>query len=56
MSPADILISFLPLILVLVFVVYMIRRTDAFGQKAHRQRIEELLERIAIAVEEKSKQ
>lgn len=55
MSLTDIAISFLPLILIFVFVAFMIRRTDAFGQKAHRQKVEELLERIAISIEKSNK-
>jgi hypothetical protein len=51
MTLTEWLISFLPLAAVLVVAVVMIRKTGAFEQPEHRKRVEQLLERIARAVE-----
>ena len=51
MTLTELLISSIPLLVVLVVAVLMIRKTGAFEQRAHRQRVEALLERIAKAVE-----
>ena len=44
-------LAWLPLLVVLGVTILLIRKTGAFQQRAHRKRVEELLERIAIAVE-----
>ena len=51
MSLTDLLLSSLPLFVPLALAVLLIRKTGAFEQRAHRQRVEQLLERIAVAVE-----
>lgn len=51
MTLTDWLISFLPLAAVLIVAAVLIRKTGAFEQREHRRRVEELLERIAEAVE-----
>jgi hypothetical protein len=51
MTLSELIISSIPLIAVLVVSVLIIRKTGAFEQRAHRKRVEELLERIAKAVE-----
>jgi Tfp pilus assembly protein PilE len=50
---SELLISIVPLLVLLGVAVLVIRRTGAFEQRAHRQRVEALLERIANAVERK---
>jgi len=51
MTLTELLISSIPLLLVLVAAVLIIHKTGGFEQRAHRRRVEELLERIAKAVE-----
>lgn len=51
MTLTELLLTSIPLLLVLAFVVIVVRKSGAFEQRAHRQRVEELLERIAKAVE-----
>lgn len=51
MNLGELLLLNLPLILAVAFTAVLIRKTGAFEQRAHRQRVEALLERIALAVE-----
>lgn len=51
MTLTELLISSIPLLVALVVAVLVIRKAGAFEQRAHRKRVEELLERIAKAVE-----
>ena len=51
MTFTDLLISSIPMLIVLVGVVLIVRKSGAFEQRAHRRRVEDLLERIARAVE-----
>jgi len=51
MTLPELLISAIPLLVALAIAVLIIRKTGAFEQRGHRQRVEELLERIARAVE-----
>lgn len=51
----EILLSLMPTFILGVGCVLLIRKSGVFGQRAHRQRVEELLERIAKAVEKKEK-
>jgi hypothetical protein len=44
-------LSSLPLLLAVVAMVIVVRKAGVFEQRAHRQRVEALLERIAVAVE-----
>ena len=44
-------ISLAPMLLTLGAVIFVARRSGIMQIKAHRRRVEELLERIAIAVE-----
>jgi hypothetical protein len=53
MSLIELLYSLVPQLLVLAVVVAVIRRSGVFEQRAHRQRVENLLERIANAVEKR---
>jgi len=55
MTLGEVLLSFVPLFLALAVAVLVIRRTGAFEQRSHRRRVEELLERIANAVEQRNK-
>ena len=52
MNLAEVVVVNLPLIIALAAMVFLVRKTGALDQRAHRQRIEALLERIAIAVEQ----
>ena len=54
MTLTELLITSIPLIIALGIAILVIRKTGAFEQRAHRQRVEQLLERIAQAVEKKS--
>lgn len=51
MTLIELLISSIPLLLVIVAAMVIIQKTGGFEQRAHRRRVEELLERIARAVE-----
>lgn len=51
MTLTELLISAVPLLIALVAAVIIIKKTGGFEQRAHRRRVEELLERIAKAVE-----
>lgn len=53
MSMFELLLNLLPTALMLAFVIVLIRKSGALEQKQHRKRVEELLERIAQAVENK---
>ena len=55
MALSDFLVSLVPLLAVLAVTVLLIRRTGAFEQREHRKKVEELLERIAKAVEQNKK-
>jgi hypothetical protein len=54
MNLGELVLLNLPLLLVLAFAVVLVRKTGAFEQRAHRQRVEALLERIAVAVERRT--
>jgi hypothetical protein len=54
MSLSELLLAVAPLVVVLAFAVLVVRKTGAFEQRAHRERVEALLERIAVAVERSS--
>jgi hypothetical protein len=47
----EIFLSLVPALVLGVGCVLMVRKSGLFEQRAHRQRVEELLERIAQAVE-----
>lgn len=51
MSLLDLALSILPLAAALAAGALLVRKAGAFEQRAHRQRVEQLLERIAVAVE-----
>ena len=51
MTIAEYIISWLPLLFVLVLMMVLVRKTGAFQQREHRKKVEQLLERIANAVE-----
>lgn len=51
MTFADLMISSVPLLVALALAAVLIRKSGVFEQRAHRQRVEHLLERIAVAVE-----
>lgn len=51
MTFTELLISSLPLLVAIIGAIFVLRKAGAFEQRAHRQRVEQLLERIAIAVE-----
>ena len=55
MNLIELLASLVPLLLALAIAVFVIQRAGIFEQRAHRQRVEELLERIATAVEQNKK-
>lgn len=51
MNIMEYLIAYFPFFLILCVMVIIIRKTGAFQQRDHRKRVEQLLERIANAVE-----
>jgi hypothetical protein len=51
MNYTEFIVSSIPLFLALLAMVYVVKKTGAFKQQEHRKRVEELLERIARAVE-----
>lgn len=51
MTLNEILLSLMPMLILGVGLVVMVRKSGIFEQRAHRQRVEALLERIAQAVE-----
>ena len=53
MTLTELMITSIPLLVALGIAVLVIRKTGAFEQQAHRQRVEQLLERIAQAVEKR---
>ena len=55
MNMTDLLLNILPTVIILVAGVLMVRKSGVFEQKRHRERVEELLERIAQAVEKSTK-
>ena len=54
MSMSDLLLYLFPTAITLVLAVILIRKTGAFEQRKHREKVEALLERIARAVENKN--
>ena len=55
MTIAEYIISWLPLLFVLVLMMVLVRKTGAFQQREHRKKVEQLLERIANAVEKNTR-
>ncbi len=55
MTTIEVLLSSLPMLVVLAIAVVLVKKSGAFEQRAHRKRVEELLERIALAVESRPK-
>ena len=55
MNTTELLLSALPILLTLVAGVAIVWKSGAFSQREHRKRVEALLERIAVAVESRSK-
>jgi len=55
MTLTELLISSLPMLIVLAGATLIIRKAGAFEQRDHRKRVEQLLERIANAVEKNSR-
>ena len=55
MTTTDFLFSLLPLFLLATVMVIVIKKSGLFQQRAHRERVEALLERIAIAIEKDRK-
>jgi low affinity Fe/Cu permease len=53
MNTTDLVLYFLPIAITVVLMVFVVRKTGAFDQRQHRKKVEELLERIALAVENK---
>jgi sensor domain CHASE-containing protein len=51
MSITEMIISLLPILLAIVVMVVVSRKAGVFQQREHRIRVEQLLERIANAVE-----
>lgn len=51
MTTNEVFLSLMPTLILGVGCVLMVRKSGLFEQRAHRQRIEALLERIAQAVE-----
>jgi hypothetical protein len=51
----ELLLSYLPLLAVFIFALVVVWKGGLLQVGSHRRRVEELLERIAIAVEAKSK-
>ena len=56
MTLTEYLLSYLPLVLMLVLAGVVMQKLGAFQQREHRARVEALLERIAQAVEASAKQ
>ena len=55
MTLTALLLTSIPLLVVLAFAIVLARKSGAFEQRAHRKRVEELLERIAKALERDKK-
>jgi hypothetical protein len=55
MSLAEIFLSYLPLMAAVVFMIVVVRKSGLLQLRSHRQRVEQLLERIAAAVEANNK-
>ncbi|HKQ26752.1 MAG TPA: hypothetical protein VJT81_20085 [Burkholderiales bacterium] len=55
MTITEYLISWAPLFLVFVIMLILIRKTGALQQRDHRKKVEQLLERIATAVEKNAR-
>lgn len=51
MTFTELLFSVLPIFIAIAGAVLVLRKVGVFEQRAHRERVEQLLERIAIAVE-----
>jgi hypothetical protein len=56
MTLTELAISYLPMLFMLALAVVVLQKLGAFQQREHRKRVEELLERIAQAVEASAKQ
>jgi hypothetical protein len=56
MTLTEYVISYLPLLLMLVLAAVVLQKQGAFQQREHRARVVALLERIAQAVEASAKQ
>jgi hypothetical protein len=55
MTITELLISSLPLLIAIAGTIFILRKSGAFEQRAHRQRMEQLLERIAIGIEKNNR-
>jgi hypothetical protein len=51
MTIFEFIVSYIPLFIIIVIMLLVIRKAGGFQQREHRLKIEQLLERIAIAVE-----
>ena len=51
MTITEMIISLLPMLLAIVVMIVVVRKAGVFQQREHRIRVEQLLERIANAVE-----
>jgi hypothetical protein len=51
MNYTDLAISYIPMALALAAMILLVKKSGALQQQEHRKRVEELLERIARAVE-----
>ena len=54
MTTTEWFFSLVPMLAVFGALVFIVRRSGVLELKAHRRRLEELLERIAVAVERRS--
>ena len=55
MTLDEVLLSSLPTLAALILGIVLVKKSGVFEQRAHRKRVEDLLERIAVAVESSSK-
>jgi hypothetical protein len=55
MTLTELVLSMLPTAVALALAGVLVWRTGAFSQREHRKRVEQLLERIAVAVESRGK-
>ena len=55
MNSFEYILSYLPLALAIAVGIFVVRKSGIFEQREHRRRVEELLERIAKAVEARAK-
>ena len=55
MTIFEFIVSYIPLIITIAIMLLIIRKAGGFQQREHRLKVEQLLERIAIAVEKNEK-